>query len=167
MIISPINVNKDIPLIEQVVREAFSSTPDSNLSDWFSFPEMAESIRKDQGICLKAVDERGPIIGIIHAQQENPINGKEGTEKWVITNTAVIPPASGKGVGSKLLEAIELEAQKHGAKKIFVHTNINDKRVIHFYQKNGYQEAGSIQNYYYAGPAIFLLKFLGETHDKE
>lgn len=167
MNISSIDINKDVSLVERVVREAFSSTPDSDLSDWFSFPEMVEGIKKDRGICLKAVDEMGSIAGIIHAQQENPINGREGIEKWVITNTAVIPSASGKGVGSKLLEAIESEVKKRGAKKIFVHTNVGDERVIRFYQKNGYQEAGSIQNYYYAGSATFLLKSLGETRDKE
>lgn len=167
MIIAPIDVSKDIPFVEQVVREAFSSTPDSDLGDWFSFSEMIESIKEGRGVCLKAVDDKGEIVGIIHAQQENPINGREGMEKWVITNTAVTSSASGKGIGSKLLEAIESEAKKRGAKKIFVHTNVGDERVIRFYQKNGYQEAGSIQDYYYAGSAMFLLKSLGKSQDKK
>ena len=165
MIISPIDVNKDIPLVERVVREAFASTPDSDLSDWFSFSEMVGSIKRSQGICLKATDENGEVVGIIHAQQENPVYGREGTEKWVITNIAVVSPASGKGVGSQLLEAIEAEIKKRGGVKLFVHTNVGDNRVIRFYYKNGYKNAGTILDYYYAGSAVFLLKSLGNTRD--
>ena len=114
---------------------------------------------------MKATDENGEVVGIIHAQQENPVYGREGTEKWVITNIAVVSPASGKGVGSQLLEAIEAEIKKRGGVKLFVHTNVGDNRVIRFYYKNGYKNAGTILDYYYAGSAVFLLKSLGKTRD--
>lgn len=159
MEIAPIDLKIDLQEIERVVEEGFSDTSDSKLSDWFSFTEMTASIEKGNGVCLKYVEE-GRIIGMVHAQEENPINGREGREKWVITCIAVTPENKGKGVGSKLLLVVEAEARKHGAIKLFVHTNKNDERVIRFYLKNGYRTAGTINNYYYDGSAIFLLKNL-------
>lgn len=32
--------------------------------------------------------------------------------------------------------------------------------MIYFYQKNGYEEAGTIRECYYEGSAVFLLKYL-------
>ena len=159
MEIVPIDLKVDLQEVERVVEEGFSNTPDSKLSDWFSFSEMSSSIEKETGVCLKYV-EGGEIIGMVHAQEENPINGREGREKWVIICIAVTPENKGKGVGSKLLLVIEAEARKHGASKLFVHTNKNDERVIRFYLKNGYRTAGTINNYYYDGSAIFFLKNL-------
>lgn len=161
MTIKSIDINKDTAKIREVVKLAFSSTPDSNLDDWFSFDEMTETIKRKGGICLKAINSEGKIIGLIHAQQENPINGREGKEKWVITNIAVIPEVTGQGIGGSLLSAIEAEAKKHGAKKMYVHTNKGDEQVIKFYKKYGYQDAGWIKDYYYAGSAIFFIKYLG------
>lgn len=146
--------------VEQVTKSAFSSTPDSNLDDWFSMDELKNSLVEKRGVCLKTLDDNGEMIGIIHAMQENPINGREGTEKWVITNLAVLQDTTGKGVGGKLLEAIEKEAKSRNVKKMFVHTNSDDERVIHFYEKYGYKRAGEIWDYYYAGSAVFLLKQL-------
>lgn len=159
MEIVPIDLKKDLQDVVEVVTRGFSDTPDSKLSDWFSFEEMAASIEKGNGVCLKYVED-GQIIGMVHAQEESPIHGREGREKWVITCIAVTPENKGKGVGSKLLLVIEAEARKHGAIKLFVHTNKNDERVIRFYLKNGYRTAGTINNYYYDGSAIFFLKSL-------
>ena len=120
---------------------------------------MEQSIKRRQGVCLKAV-EGDKIIGIVHAQHENPINGKEGTEKWVITNIAVDPKSTSMGIGSKLLNSIEQSARDRRAKKIYTHTNQGDNQVFNFYKKSGYQLAGSITDYYYDGSAVFLLKHL-------
>ena len=155
----PIDLKKNLQEIEQVVKKGFSDTPDSNLSDWFSFPEMILSIKNGSGVCLKCI-QNGEMIGMVHAMEENPINGREGREKWVITCMAVIPENKGKGVGTKLLSAIEAEAKKYGAIKLFVHTNKDDERVIRFYHNNGYKTVGFVDDYYYDGSAIFLLKHL-------
>lgn len=122
---------------------------------------MVESIKKGRGVCLKAVGDDSKILGMIHAMQENTINGREGAEKWVITSLAVSPNETGKGIGGRLLKLIESEANNQGVKKMFTHTNLEDNRVIHFYEKNGYKLAGEIKDYYYDGSAVFLIKYLG------
>jgi ribosomal protein S18 acetylase RimI-like enzyme len=157
-----VQIKKTDPLspIKNVITSAFSQTPDSNINDWFSLEQMFKTIKNNTGIGLKSINAQGEITGIIHAMQENPINGREGTEKWVITNLAVTPNQTGKGIGTRLISELEEKLKNKQVKKIFVHTNLEDSRVIHFYERNGYKKAGQIKNYYYDGSAVFLLKEL-------
>lgn len=158
----PISPQTDLHVIQTIAKQGFSSTPDAVLGQWFSFTEMEKNIEQGRGACIKAVDDNGTVVGMTYAQQENPINGKEGLEKWVIVITAVLPSVVGKGVGTGLLKAIEEYAKHHSATKMFVYTNKDDEKVIHFYKKNGYENAGWIKDYQYGkdNSAIFLLKYL-------
>ena len=155
------DLNKDISDLKSVANGAFSSTPDSDLSDWFSFDQMIKTVFEGNGICLKAV-KNGVIVGIIYAQQESLINGKEGSEKWVIIIAAVDPKETGQGIGSMLLKELENLTSKKSVSKMFVYTNKGDEKVINFYKKNGYQDAGWIQDYQYGkgNSAVFLIKYL-------
>jgi ribosomal protein S18 acetylase RimI-like enzyme len=152
----------DLPILREVAEKAFSSTPDSSLEEWFSFPVMEDMIAENRGTCIKAVSDTGEVQGMIYAQQENPINGKEGVEKWVIVIAAVKEGTTGNGVGSGLLQAMEEHAKQRGATKLFTYTNKDDSRVVRFYQKNGYQDAGWIKDYQYGkdNSAVFLVKYL-------
>ncbi len=162
MNISRINLSTDLPKVEEVANLAFSTTSDSSLDEWFSFSYMKQMITENRGICLKAIVDSDQIAGILYAQQENPINGKEGVEKWVIILAAINPKYTGKGVGSELLKELELQVIQKGCKKIFVFTNSGDEKVINFYHKNGYEDAGMIKDYQYGenNSAVFLLKYL-------
>lgn len=122
---------------------------------------MEKMIREERGLCLKVV-EGNTTTGIIYAQQESPINGKEGLEKWVVIIEAVSSGHKGKGVGSALLKEMEKRVKQRGASKMFIFTNKGDERVIHFYQKNNYKKAGWIRDYQYSrgNSAAFLLKYL-------
>ncbi len=157
-----ITLPDDLSAVKNVAISSFSSTPDSSLDQWFSFSEMEQMISRGGGMCIKAIDDKDEIVGMIYAQQENPINGEEGTEKWVIVMTAVNKNSTGSGIGSGLLNAIEKYAKEKGAKKIFVYTNENDSKVIDFYEKNNYEGAGRIKDYQYGkdNSVVFLLKYL-------
>jgi ribosomal protein S18 acetylase RimI-like enzyme len=156
-----VDLKKDINELVDVANKAFLKTSDSDLTDWFSFPEMIKGINQNIGLCLKAVD-KNKIIGMIYAQQESPVNGKESQEKWVIVITAVDPSESNKGTGSKLLEKLENILRERKIKKLFVYTNKDDQQVINFYKQNNYEDAGWIKDYQYGegNSAVFLLKYL-------
>ncbi|OGM24599.1 hypothetical protein A2962_01425 [Candidatus Woesebacteria bacterium RIFCSPLOWO2_01_FULL_39_61] len=156
------NVNQDIEPIEAIARKAFSATPDSSVEQWFSFTEMVKAIHEEKGACVLALSDDNEILGMTYAQQENPINGNEGIEKWVIVIAAVNPEHAGKGVGSKILGKLEEYAHSKGARKMFVYTNKGDDGVVNFYKKNGYEDAGWIKDYQYGkgNSAVFLLKYL-------
>ena len=57
---------------------------------------------------------------------------------------------------------VEKEIKLLGCKKLFVFTNKEDERVINFYKKNGFSDAGWIKDYQYGqnNSAVFLLKYL-------
>lgn len=157
-----VHTNQDLKPIENVAQKAFSSTPDSSLDEWFSFEEMSKMIKEERGVCVIAISDDNTVLGMTYAQQESPINSKEGLEKWVIVIAAVDPNVSGKGIGSELLKEIENHARNKSAVKMFVFTNKGDENVINFYKKNGYKDAGWIQDYQYGkdNSAVFLLKYL-------
>lgn len=161
MTIIPIDLTQDLNGIKLIAQKAFGDTPDASLEEWFSFPEMQKAIEEGKGVCLKAVQDE-KIIGMVYAQTENPINGKEGLEKWVIVIAAVDPEMEGKGIGSALLKEIENIAKTRGILKMFVYTNKDDDQVINFYKKNNYKDAGYIKDYQYGknNSAAFLLKYL-------
>ena len=159
-----ITVNEDSNFleVERVAKAAFSETPDSTLDEWFSLSYMKAMIQEQRGLCLLAISPEGKGAGIIYAQQENPINGKEGIEKWVIIIAGVDPEFTDQGIGSDLLEELEKQAKARGIKKMFTFTNKGDDKVIHFYHKNGYEDAGWVKDYQYGtdNSAVFLLKYL-------
>ncbi len=158
----PIILPTDLESVVAVANSSFSATPDSSLEEWFSFNQMQEYIQQGRGMCLKATSENGEIVGMIYAQQENPINGKEGLDKWVIVIAAVKAGETGSGIGSGLLKAMEEYVRQQGASKLFVYTNKEDETVVNFYRKNGYEDAGWIRDYQYGqgNSAVFLLKYL-------
>ena len=151
----------DTTELRQIAESAFVGD-DSNIDKWFSFDEMIKNIGSGRGACIMALSENGAVLGFIYAEQESPINGIEGREKWVIVITAIEPNLSGKGIGTALLNAIETQAKLNNVLKLFVYTNKDDIKVINFYIKNGYSEAGQITDYQYgrSNTPIFLLKYL-------
>lgn len=153
---------QDLTELRKVAEQAFSSSPDSSIDRWFSFDEMIMLLNRKLGICLKALDEDGEVIGMTFAQQESPVNGQESKEKWVIVIAAVTPEYTRQGVGSALLKALEEYVARTGANKLFVFTNNDDEQVISFYHHNNYEDAGWIKDYQYGrgNSAVWLLKYL-------
>ena len=156
------NISEDLHSLKEVAKLAFSTTPDSSLEEWLSFDEMVKMIHEERGVAIKAVSEEGEVLGMTYAQQESPINGKEGREKWVIIIAAVKPSATGGGIGSALLTELEKQVKLQGAVKMFTYTNKDDEKVVNFYRKNGYEDVGWIRDYQYGrdNSAVFLLKYL-------
>ncbi len=162
MNISYAKTSSDLERAKKIAESSFSVTPDSQLSEWFSFSEMEKEINRGRGLCLIASDEKDIPVGMIYAQQESPINGKEGTEKWVVIIASVVPEETGRGIATKLLSKLEEEVKQRGGVKMFIFTNKDDDRVIRFYKKCGYEDAGWIKDYQYGkgNSAVFLLKHL-------
>ena len=70
-------------------------------------------------------------------KKSNPNDNGNYAELFSI---GVLPEAKGLGIGRKLLEEFEKEAQLKGCKKITLTTDFyNNDQVVSFYKKNGYQ----------------------------
>lgn len=100
--------NMDIPPLKQTIEEVY---------DEFS-----------KGTFLKAVDERGVIIGSVRAYQEN--------NTVYIGKLMVHPNMQKKGLGTKLLLAIEA---KYPNKRYELFTSTKSISNIKLYEKLGYK----------------------------
>ncbi|MCL1804226.1 MAG: GNAT family N-acetyltransferase [Eubacteriaceae bacterium] len=104
------------------------------LLDDFSIPPLTqtiESLRTEygEGIVLKAVGEKGDIIGSVRAY----IHGNTA----YIGKLMVHPQFQGQGIGTELMAAIELECQ---AQRYELYTSDKSIRNIKLYERLGYKE---------------------------
>ena len=72
------------------------------------------------------------ILGHLQAVARDP-------ETWEVTNTAVIEPARGAGVGRALLERAADEARRDGATRVILATAAADTGALRFYQRCGFR----------------------------
>ena len=72
------------------------------------------------------------ILGHLQAVARDP-------ETWEVTNTAVVEPARGAGVGRALLERAADEARRDGATRVILATAAADTGALRFYQRCGFR----------------------------
>ena len=65
-----------------------------------------------------------------------------------INNLAVRPELRGQGLGSQMLEAIVVEAQRLGAESLTLEVRRSNIAAQRLYLRAGFQEAGVRKNYY-------------------
>ena len=68
---------------------------------------------------------------------------------WIVVD----PAAQKKGIGRYLLEYVECEVKKQGGRMLLIETSSQESysETIRFYEKNGYQLAARIKDFYRIG----------------
>jgi len=75
---------------------------------------------------------------------------------WVVVdqaelgNIAVAPKWRGRGVGTRLLEAVIEQARARGARELFLEVRVSNQVAQRLYQRHGFREVGRRRNYYTA-----------------
>lgn len=136
--------------------EKFADDQNQSLSEWFSVEEMMKYLR--YGVFLEA-REGDKLIGAAFIAKQHPISWPDGkkAELFVI---AVLPEYRNQQIGKMLLERAEESAVAFGATGVIVNTNELMDTVTKFYERNGYQPMGVLQDYYDNGNAKFFYKRL-------
>ncbi len=82
-------------------------------------------------------EENGSSLGFIHARETKDSVSEEvcGT----IPLLAVAPPAQGRGVGQKLMEAAEIWSSKQGHRLLHLEVFANNGKAQKFYSNLGFQ----------------------------
>jgi len=90
---------------------------------------------KKEGITLVA-EHKGQVVGVIgvtlHRHEEHSLLRVKVSAELDIS---VKETMRGYGVGTKLIQAAEVWAQKHGAERMMLHTYVGNERAINFYKK--------------------------------
>ena len=74
---------------------------------------------------------------------------------------ATLPSARGKGVGRRLMDALEAAARKRGCDRLRLEVREKNRPAIALYEALGYQRIGRYENYYEDGaPALRFEKKL-------
>lgn len=77
-----------------------------------------------------------------------------------IVSIAVHPDYRNRGIGSKLLEAIEKKLISRGIRIITLEVSINNKTAIKMYRKHGYKSVKKLRNYYGNEDALLMVKYI-------
>ena len=114
----------------QIERETFSLPWSENA--------FGDAVRDENALFL-AADENG-LVGYILMYLTPP----EGE----ITNVAVTEACRGRGIGGRLVGAMQEEAAKHGIDQIYLEVRFGNAAAIHVYESAGFREIGVRRGFY-------------------
>lgn len=87
--------------------------------------------------------------------------GRVAADEAEVLSLAVAEQARGRGVGARLLEALEDACRAQGARKIFLEVSERNVPAMTLYYRGDYREIGRRPNYYGDGAtAMTMRKFL-------
>ena len=82
-------------------------------------------------------------------------------EDGEISNVAVAPDRRGEGLGKRLMEWLETQAEKLGAEKLFLEVRVSNTPAISLYQGRGFEGTTVRKKYYPDGEdALIMVKKL-------
>lgn len=134
-------------------------TPEKHqgLGGWFSMDELVNYLK--HGYVIEARNKEKQLIGALFIGKQNPLTWPDG-KKVEIFILSVSKPLRGQGIGSLLMKKAEEVAHRMGAKKIVLNTNVALLSSQHFYQRLGYKQIGTLEDYYDNGNAVFFAKII-------
>jgi hypothetical protein len=105
--------------------------------------ELRESLPEDELWLVAEVD--GKAVGEVQAVIHEPAKGAEvqaqrdvGLKRVYVNYLAVQAKYRNRGIGSRLLDAVERWARDEGAELVLTDTNLRSPEAVHFYEKQGY-----------------------------
>lgn len=88
--------------------------------------------------------EDGGIVGSVQLALESRPNGRHRAE---VQKLMVLQSGRGRGLGKRLMAALEIEAKARGLRLLFLDTSEGRGGAADFYFKQGYAHAGGIPEY--------------------
>jgi GNAT superfamily N-acetyltransferase len=95
-------------------------------------------------ILLAALDEDNRVIGSAQLALESRSNGRHRAE---VQKVMVLAAQRGRDLGTALMARAEAEARTRGRTLLFLDTSSGASGAANFYERLGYQLAGSIPDY--------------------
>jgi ribosomal protein S18 acetylase RimI-like enzyme len=97
-----------------------------------------------RGVHTLVAEERGEAVGFISGRV-----GRAGVGR--ISTLDILPAEQRKGLGSRLLEALESRLWREGARWILLETVTGPATARAFYERHGYVVLERLPHYYFSG----------------
>jgi ribosomal-protein-alanine N-acetyltransferase len=123
--------------------------------DAFSRLQIASLLRDYNSIGLVAIENNrivGFVIGMIDVKR-NALDGH-------ILTIDVSPQYQRKGIGLKLLQAIEKIFMERDVKRCYLEAREDNIKALGLYERSGYKKIGKLKNYYREADGLYLCKNL-------
>jgi ribosomal-protein-alanine N-acetyltransferase len=127
----------DLDALVRLEQEAFAS-------DQMERRAFRYALRSPTISMLVAANESG-LLGYIHVQR------RRNSRIAHLTSVAVSRDATGKGLGRRLLEAAERDAQNHGCDRMRLEVRADNKLARGLYEGLGYRLFTTVADYYEDG----------------
>ncbi|MGU3371197.1 GNAT family N-acetyltransferase [Bacillus mycoides] len=155
--VAPLLYNALHEIAEKITGSTVEAKVILGLETWF----VKENNRLSYENCLVA-EQGGKVVGVIvvyhgsdaeqldapiihylrelHEDESITLEKEAELDEYYIDTLSVSNMYSGRGIGSKLIDAAELHATEKGHEKIALLVNLENKRAFSLYEKLGYKE---------------------------
>ncbi|MCQ6567659.1 GNAT family N-acetyltransferase [Bacillus mycoides] len=155
--VAPLLYNALHEIAEKITGSTVEAKVILGLETWF----VKENNRLSYENCLVA-EQGGKVVGVIvvyhgsdteqldapiihylrelHEDESITLEKEAELDEYYIDTLSVSSMYSGRGIGSKLIDAAELHATEKGHEKIALLVNLENKRAFSLYEKLGYKE---------------------------
>ena len=106
----------------------------------------------------------GPIwVARLNGQIVGTVSGVPETQRYYVRSMAVDPKYQGFGIGKKLLEALEADAESRGYKVIYLYTTYSLQSAVKLYKSCGYQWVrDTAEEEFYGTAGVEMEKKIGK-----
>jgi ribosomal-protein-alanine N-acetyltransferase len=130
---------RDLPLILAAEKACFPRD--------LSFPPETLSLLLEEATTMVAED--GDVVGFV--------TGFVSGEGGKVVTLDVLPERRGKGLGRRLMEALEKEFASVGARFSLLEVAVENREALTLYAKLGYAKAAILEDYYGPGDDALLM----------
>jgi ribosomal-protein-alanine N-acetyltransferase len=109
------------------------------------------SLAKSPSACVLIADDEGRPKGYA------VLLIRRGSQRARLYSIAVSPQATGHGIGSKLLSAVEDVARGRGSSRLHLEVRADNPKAIRLYEQAGYRRVGQRRDYYEDGATALLF----------
>lgn len=120
-----------------------------------AYPEalLALFVTSERYISLVA-EVGGVIVGLAVGELEEHEHKRVG-HIWTLE---VLPAYRNRGIGTRLLKALEEELAARGAREFYLEVRVGNEPAIHLYEKLGYERMGILRDYYGPGAHGYFMR---------
>jgi ribosomal protein S18 acetylase RimI-like enzyme len=129
--------NRDLDRLVDLLEELFSIEADFSVDkdrQRRGLTLMVDGCGKHR--CVKVADTGGRVVGMATAQLM--VSTAEGAFSALVEDVVVTESMRGRGIGEALLDALEAWARQHGAARLQLLADRQNRPALDFYQRRGW-----------------------------